>query len=277
MIVDAHVHVWAQDPARYPWQPLLSHVPVPTYPAPVEDLLAEMDAAGVDRAVLVQPSVYGWDNSYLCDCLARWPDRFAGIGLVDPRGRDPAGDLARWRERGCQGVRLNLIRQGDPAWLAEAGCDAFWRAVEALGQAVSFHMDLEQAGTVAALARRHPAVPFLVDYLGPSVHRGGDPGPWLDRLAGEANVGFKLLSAGEDSRQPYPFPDLMPFYAEVFRRFGPHRMVFGSDFPGVRFACRYAEAMAWPARLPFLSEADRRTILKETPARYWRFGQLSDK
>ena len=83
MIVDTHVHVWSDDADRYPWHQTLAHVPIPTYPAPAENLLAAMDDAGVSHAVLVQPSVYGSDNRYLCDCLDRWPGRFAlGSSMV---------------------------------------------------------------------------------------------------------------------------------------------------------------------------------------------------
>jgi predicted TIM-barrel fold metal-dependent hydrolase len=272
MIVDTHVHVWSQDAARYPWQPTLAHVPIPTYPAPVEGLLADMDGAGVSHAVLVQPSVYGWDNRYLRDCLERWPDRFVGVCLVDPDSADPRGDLGRWcGERGCQGVRLNIIRQADPGWLAAPRQDAFWRAVEELGLSVSMHMDLGHAPLVARLAARHPSTTFMIDYLGAAVHCEPEPGGHLDRLAAQPNIVFKLLATGEDSRQPYPFADLVPFYRAVWQRFGARRMVFGSDYPGVRFACSYAQAVDWPRHLDFLSEADRRQILGATPAGLWRF------
>src|SRR5439155_6799300 len=201
MIVDTHVHVWSTDAARYPWQPTLAHVPIPAYAAPVEELVAAMDDAGVGHAVLVQPSVYGWDNGYLCDCLDRWPDRFAGICLIDPDAADPGKELDHWcGERGCQGVRLNIIRQPDPSWLAAPRQDRFWRAVEALGLGVSMHMDLGHAPLVARLAARHPGVTFMIDYLGAAVHRDPAPGPLLDLLAARRNVVFKLLATGEDSK-----------------------------------------------------------------------------
>jgi len=276
MIVDTHVHVWSTDAARYPWQQTLAHVPIPTYAAPVEDLVAAMADAGVSHAVLVQPSVYGWDNSYLCDCLDRWPDRFAGICLIDPDAADPGKELDHWcGERGCQGVRLNIIRQPDPSWLAAPRQDRFWQAVEALGLSVSMHMDLGHTPLVARLANRHPGVTFMIDYLGAAVHREPDPGPPLDLLAARPNVIFKLVATGEDSKEPYPFADLMPFYAAVWQRFGARRMVFGSDFPGVRFACSYRQAADWPRHLGFLGEPDRRQIMSMTPAGLWRFaGEL---
>ena len=63
-----------------------AHVPIPSEAATAESLIAEMDRAGVSHAVLVQPSVYGWNNDYLCDCLANTGRRrFVGVCLVDPK------------------------------------------------------------------------------------------------------------------------------------------------------------------------------------------------
>lgn len=272
MIVDTHVHVWSDDADRYPWQPVLAHVPIPTCSATAEDLLREMDAAQVSHTVLMQPSVYGGDNSYLCDSIARWPDRFIGICHILPGTRDARRDLDRWcGELGCQGVRVNIIRQADPSWVLAPGQDAFWDAVDSMGLAVSMHMELGHAPVVAELAKRHPRNSFLVEYLGAEVYRGGDHGPLLDRLAAQPNILFKLLCAAEDSSNPYPFADLVAFYTQVLRRFGAGRAVLGSDFPGVRSVCGYGEAMGWLRHFAQLTDGDRRRILGETPARIWRF------
>ena len=168
-------------------------------------------------------------------------------------------------------MRLNIIRQADPSWLAAPRQDRFWQAVEALGLSVSMHMDLGHAPLVAGLAARHRGVTFMIDYLGAAVHREPDPAPPLDLLAARPNVVFKLLATGEDSKDAYPFADLMPFYESVWRRFGAARLVFGSDFPGVRFACSYRQAVEWPRQLGFLAEPDRRQIMSATPAGLWRF------
>ena len=273
MRVDAHVHVWSEDAQAYPWQPTLAHVPIPRYPATAESLIAAMDAAGVSHAVLVQPSVYGGDNRYLVDCLRRWPNRFVGLCHILPATDDPQRDIERWcGDGGCQGVRVNIIRQPDPSWLASPPQAAFWRAVEARKLSVSMHMDLSHAPLVALLASRHRRARFLVEYLGAEVYRRKGIGTHLEMLAEQPNVFFKIICAAEDSQEPYPFPDLAAFYREVLERFGASRMVFGSDFPGVTSVCTYAEAMAWPHRLDFLSDRDREQIFAETPARLWRFG-----
>ncbi|MDE2839129.1 MAG: amidohydrolase family protein, partial [Chloroflexota bacterium] len=82
-IVESHVHIWTQD-NNYPFAPTLPDVPVPTTDATAEMLLEETGKAGVDHVVLVQPSTYGWDNSYLADSIARYPRQLAGVCLVDP-------------------------------------------------------------------------------------------------------------------------------------------------------------------------------------------------
>ncbi|CAN5500493.1 amidohydrolase family protein [soil metagenome] len=273
MLIDTHVHVWSDDANAYPWQPTLAHVPIPRRPATAESLIAEMDAAGVSHAVLVQPSVYGGDNRYLERCLKRWPDRFAGICHILPDTGNAQRDIERWcGSGGCQGLRLNIIRQADPFWLEASGQNTFWRVVEEMGLSASMHMELFHAPLVARLASRHKRARFVVEYLGADVDRRNETGTYLEMLAEQPNVYFKLICAAEDSRKPYPFADLATFYREVFERFGASRIVFGSDFPGVRSICSYAKAMEWPHHLDFLSDRDRDHILAVTPAKIWKFG-----
>ena len=110
-MIDAHLHLWTLEPKHYPWQQTLAHIPIPTQPATVEELLPLLDAAGVDYAVAVQPSVYGWDNSYVCDCIERHSDRLIGVCLVNPRAANAAERLRYWcAERGCRGLRIQLHR-----------------------------------------------------------------------------------------------------------------------------------------------------------------------
>jgi len=268
VIIDAHAHVWSSDPATYPWQPILAHVPPPTLLAPVERMKADMDRAGVDKVVLVQPSVYGWDNRYLMECLAGAPGRFLGICLINPRSNTPLDDLKRWcGPGGCQGLRLNTIRQGDLSWLAADERRPLFAALEALNLSLSFHMDIDQAPVVAELAARHPAIPFIIDYLGGEVLARSDASIYLDLLALRPNVYFKLLCVAEDARTPYPFPDIVPFYRAVLERFGAARVLYGSDYPGVCTVCSYEQAVDWGRNFAGLSNDERALVMGGTAAR----------
>ena len=110
MIVDTHVHVWEIDPPRYPVGPTAPNfTSLPDKPATADELIADMDAHGVDVTVLVQTSWSTWDNAYIADSVLRFPDRFVGHGMVDPQDEaDNAAAVRHWIEdRGLVGFRFH--------------------------------------------------------------------------------------------------------------------------------------------------------------------------
>jgi predicted TIM-barrel fold metal-dependent hydrolase len=260
-VVDGHVHIWTLDPENYPWQPTLAHVPIPDTPATDTDLLVEMDCAKVELAVLVQPSVYGWDNSYLCRALDEHPGRFAGVCLVDPRSNHGGEELRYWCQvRGCRGVRVNLIAEDDPSWVLASEHAGLFEEARSLGVSVSLQIQPRHAGTVLDLARRHQHVTFVVDYLGPMALLDGTGAQALEYLASRPNIWFKLLAVGPDSKESYPFADLWPAYQRGLDAFGPERVIFGTDFPYIRSVCPYSSAVEWLAQLPFLGATEKEAV-----------------
>jgi L-fuconolactonase len=252
-MIDAHVHVWTLDAERYPWQQTLAHVPIPSAPATAEDLMAEMTASGVRQAVLVQPSVYGWSNAYLCDCLERFPGRFAGVCLVDPSSPRNGADLRHWVvQRGCSGVRINLIAEQNPAWGLEAGPGRILAAAAELGIAVELQTHPTHVDTIVELARRYPSITMIVDYLGADAFRTRAAIEAVRRIAEVPSTAFKLLSLSQDSHEAYPFGDLVPLLQAAAKSFGTERLVLGTDFPHVRLRSSYAESIGWLSGLPFL-------------------------
>jgi L-fuconolactonase len=265
-VIDSHVHVWELEPRRYPWQQTLAHVPIPTEPATATELLTLMDQAGVERAVLVQPSVYGWDNSYLCEWLERSPDRFTGVCLVDPHSEQASDDLRYWcGERGCRGVRVNAIGDEDATWLLDPRHEHLWDTAQTLRVSVSFQMRPAQAAVVAELAERLPDLCIVTDYLGPDAFHDRAGIEAVERLAERPNIWFKVIASGPDSREAYPFRDLWPLYERAVASFGPERLVFGTDFPHVLRACSYEQAIAWLDELAFI-EGDARAAIEESNA-----------
>ena len=122
MIIDTHTHVVSSDKVKHPldpgargWSTEVSNN--------IEDLIAEMDRAGVDGATLVQPNAtYGLDNSYQCDSAKQYAPRTVAVGILDPAAPDAADKLSYWvHERGMQGV---LQSQAEPD---DARCDALWQ------------------------------------------------------------------------------------------------------------------------------------------------------
>jgi L-fuconolactonase len=269
-MIDAHLHLWTLDPQRYPWQQTLAHVPIPRESANVEEFMPLLDAAGVDYALAVQPSVYGWDNSYMCDCVDRHPDRLIGVCLVDPRAVDAAEKLRYWCvDRGCRGFRINTIGQPDADWLLARSMDPLWAEATRLGVPLCIQISATHATTVSRLAERQLALTIIIDYFGSDAFRAADAKPFLGPLAARDNVLCKVLIVAQDSKEPWPFGDLVPFYRQVVDAFGTSRLIYGGEFPYIRAYTSYERAMRWLDTWPFLDDGQRKAIVDSNARRIW--------
>src|SRR5690606_1291666 len=115
--IDSHVHVWNDDTVRWPLAAGYRRANMVPQRFAVEDLLAEMDTGGVERAVLVQMSFYGYDNGYLLDCLRRHERVFAGIAVVDQNAADVGNQMRELKQQGVIGFRIYPREKPDRNWL----------------------------------------------------------------------------------------------------------------------------------------------------------------
>ena len=108
-MIDTHAHVIAADERRYPRAPLGGRQSDWSRERPVsaDEMLAAMDAAGIEKTVLVQASTcYGHDNSYMADAVAAHPRRFIGVFSVDVLAPDAPQRIRHWMQRGLAGLRI---------------------------------------------------------------------------------------------------------------------------------------------------------------------------
>jgi predicted TIM-barrel fold metal-dependent hydrolase len=272
IVTDAQVHVWAPPSAQRPWAAggesyaegvdnLSAASRTPLSPAA---LLDEMDAAGVDRCVLVPPTFAGDDNEVALAGARRWPDRLTVMGrlaLDDPVSRER---VASWNEQpGMRGLRLTFHWGKQKRWLTDGTADWFWPAAERAGIPVAVFAPhfLPQ---VADVARRHPALKLAVDHLGlPLEARAGDiPGvvEELTKLATLPNVAVKASALPSYTRDDYPFPALHEPIRRILDAFGPRRVFWGSEM--TRLRCPYRQAVTlFTEELPFLSGDDLRWVM----------------
>src|SRR5438132_968060 len=108
---DSHVHVFG-DPQRFPFASTRAYTPEP---APIEEMRRLHRALHMDRVVVVQPSVYGTDNSCTLDAIAQLGARARGVAVVDDE--TPRAALDDMHRRGIRGIRVNLETAGvtDPS------------------------------------------------------------------------------------------------------------------------------------------------------------------
>ncbi len=135
MIVDAHLHIWRAIPGHpNPAATIVS----PASDVSVELLAQYMTEHAVDRAVLVQPTYPGEDNSYVADCAAAQPDRFVAVCVVDPHSPGAEDRLEYWVcERGCRGLRLRPRLPAESAIFGAPAADTLWERSRALKVVVS--------------------------------------------------------------------------------------------------------------------------------------------
>lgn len=272
MIIDAHLHVWRSVP-DYP-QPAATTVS-PVCDVPVELLNEYMAEHGVERAVLVQPMYPGEDNSYVAGCAAAAPQRFAAVCVVDPRSADAADRLEYWvRERGCRGLRLRPRMPAESACFGHSSTFPLWQRAAGLGIVVNVLCDREHLPAIGQLARRFPQAVIGIDHMGQPAPAEGRQSPAFQALLelGDCpNVHVKVSGQYYYSARPYPFDDCCDLVLGVYDRFGPHRMVWGSDFPHVLLKSGYGRTLRLPERAyDFLTAADRALLLGENARRiYW--------
>lgn len=278
MIIDTHVHVWEIDPPRYPIGPTAPNwTALPDEPGTADELIAEMDAHGVDVSVLVQTSWSTWDNGYIADSVARFPRRFVGMGLLDPLDSGNAALARQWvTERGLAGFRFHPMYYPEQKVLLRPENGPLWEELAALDAILQFHLRAAQADQLAAIAVRYPHLRLIVDHMGyPEV--GQEMAafqPILD-LARHPNIHFKLSDVKGRSRQPFPFADVHPFIRALLDAFGVERTVWGTGYPGHHRLRHNWLSLADELRLireglPFLSPSQSERILGANAAALFR-------
>lgn len=245
LIADAQVHIWAADTPERPWPPGQAHRAHRPVPFSESDLLGEMDAAGVSRAVIVPPSWEGDRNDLALAAAARHPDRLAVMGRPPLDRRDPHA-LDRWCERqGMLGIRVTTAGAGARALFTEPDGDWLWAAAERnrLPAMVSTPGLLPEIGW---LAGRHPGMRFVIDHLA-LARDAKDEAAFGDidnllALARLPNIAAKASALPRYSSEPYPYRRLHPFLHRVFDAFGPRRFFWGTDLTGI--PCGYRQAIS---------------------------------
>jgi L-fuconolactonase len=240
-MIDAHAHLISPDRDRYPPDPLSGQLNPADFDDPMtaERLLSEMDAAGVERAVLVQRGhVYGFDNSYVCDAAAAWPERFAAVCSVN--GLDPAcGEQVRhWtQDRGGAGVRMmEPFKGADPSWFAGETARPIWRTASELDVPVCVHFFRwnREAGLPAlkAVLEEFRDVTVVVDHFSNMACEAGPPDHGLDAIFRavadfpRVSTKFTTLPLGGLKAQGV---DAAPVVRRVVEVFGAERVMWGSD------------------------------------------------
>lgn len=220
---DGHVHVFdPEHPAQAGhYQPVLRDLPE------IEQTAATL---GVGHLVLVQPSVYGTDNTLILRALAREPGRHRGVAVVDTTVTDT--ELDAMHALGVRGVRFNLV---SPVGNGPEAFRALAPRLKARGWHVQWYARHDQLATIAGL-HAGSGLTAVLDHLA-GLHTGVAAGDtaWaaLQRLADQG--AWVKLSGWYRLQAQAPYDALDHHIHRVAQTLG-ERLVWGSDWPHTAFA-----------------------------------------
>lgn len=264
---DAHCHIFGPS-HRFPYAADRAYTPPD---APLERFEALQATLGLQRAVFVQASCHGTDNSAIADALHRGGGRYAAVAMIEDDTTDD--ELAELHRLGVRGTRFNFVAHlggaPDPAMF-----ERLVARVVPFGWHIVVHLDAIDLRDLRPLLDRVP-VPFLIDHMARIDARAGvgqEPFRQLLELLRDERCWVKLSGAERLSRTGAPpYDDVVPF-ARALVDAAPERMLWGTDWPhpNVRHMPDDGDLVDLLAEL-LPDPATREQVLVHNPARLYPF------
>jgi len=266
---DVHAHVCGPRD-RYPLVAnRLYNPPV----ASLEDYRQMLDKLGIDRAVLVQPSVYGTDNRAMLDALAQDPKRLRAVAVLN--FDVPESEVRQLHQLGVRGVRCNIVDLKDgKGQLPLAGLKQLAARIRPFGWHIEFLMHVNEFPDLDQQLADFE-VPFVFGHLGyvPTELGSSTEGfEALLRMAQANKAWIKLTAPYRLTAQAYPYPDCLPVARRLLAEV-PHRLMWGSDWPHVFIKSAMPnDGDLFNLMLDWLENSDKlKTMLVDNPAMLYQF------
>jgi predicted TIM-barrel fold metal-dependent hydrolase len=257
-VIDAQVHIWGSG------TPSGHHRQTSIYTA--EELIKEMDAAGVHGAVLHPPSWDPGSNELAVEAAKKYPDKFCILGWFPLDKPEERKRIETWKQRpGMLGLRWSLTRPEQENWHQDGTMDWLWPAAERAGTPVAT-MAWRFLPLFRQIAERHPNLKLIIDHLGlVRSAKGAAAFADLDALCSLAtcpNVAVKATGAPGYSAEAYPFRDIHDGLQRIFDAYGPHRFFWGTDI--TRMPCSYRQCVTlFTEELPWLKGNDLELVMAQ--------------
>jgi len=272
----------------------------PTFPEslPAEKMLALMEYAGVERAMLHNAHMYGMLNDYLGDVIRQFPGRFAGTVQIHEADCDHE-DQIRELTRAVEELKLTALhfqiegfyRHDFRDKFDDAKFDVFWEEVRRLGIPVLWNIRplgtprnqnyVEQVVRLGRWARRWKDIPSVFTHgvhVGLLMDEGGRvviPEEFWKTLEAD-NMHLELLfPVMQGARWDYPYPEAQELVRTFHKRLGASKLLWGSDYPTSERSATYVQSLDYIRKhCKFLNETDKDRILSGTAASLYKFPEF---
>lgn len=224
--IDTHTHIFGPA-AVYPFSPKRPYTPPD---APLETFRKLHQAIGVERAVIVNATVHGFDNRVVTDAIAQSGGRYKGVANINNAMSD--ADLAALDKAGIRACRFAFLKR-----LGGVGDMKVFRTLVDRVAAIGWHVDVYlEAGTIREFVPILKALPvtYVIDHMGTiSAAKGLDDPEFkalLDLQASDDKCWVKITGLERASASGLPFQDSVPFARKLVDN-APDRVLWGTDWP----------------------------------------------
>jgi L-fuconolactonase len=233
-MIDAHQHVWRIGANDCSW-PTAADAPIHRDFLP-EDWRALAAPLGVTGSVLVQSQESARDTEWLLELTAAHDFILGVVGWADLKA-GTAWPVNRW----LKGLRP-MVQDCAGDWLDDPALDPALQAMAEQGLVFDALIRPRHLASLERLARRHPRLQIVIDHAAKPDITGGGLGDWretMERLAMLPNVACKLSGLLTEAA-PGQEAEVAAVGEWLFARFGPERLIWGSDWPVLELAGSYA-------------------------------------
>jgi predicted TIM-barrel fold metal-dependent hydrolase len=265
---DTHAHIFGPDD-QYPFSPTRTYTPPE---APLSMFKALHDKLGIERCVVVNATLHGFDNRVVTDAIAQSNGRYKGVANVNDKMSDK--ELQALADAGIRACRFIFLKR-----LGGAGdMGVFQRLTQraaALGWHIVIYLDQESVAEFTPILTKLPA-PYVLDHMG-TVHaaRGGLEGAnlkaLLDLQQRDEKCWVKISGPERASATGAPWLDSAAIARKIIDN-APDRVIWGSDWPhpNLKVIPNDGDLVDLiPLYAP--DEAVRQKLLVANPARLYRF------
>ena len=251
LIVDSQVHIWTSG------TPVHVHRQVSHYTK--DELLKDMNDAGIDRALLHPPS---WDpkaNEVAIEAAREHPDRLGVLGFFDVSKPENRKLVQDWKKQpGMLGLRFAFLKPGEENWLVDGTVDWLWPVAEKAGLPIGLLVP-NRVKVVGEIAAKHPNLKLMIDHMG-CPRSTQDEAAFahiadLEAVAKYPNIAVKASGAPSYSSEPYPYRNIQPHLKRIFDAFGPERTFWGTDITRMPVPWRQCVTL-FTEELPWLKGSD---------------------
>ncbi len=274
-MIDAHQHYWHPARGDYGWMP--KDNPILNRPYGPADLAPELAAFGIDQTVVVQAAPTIEETEYLLGIADTTPTVAGVVGWIDFEDARQRSHLERLSNHPkFTGVRPMIQDIPDVNWMLRDDVQWAYETISDLGlvfDALGFPQHLENFLTVS---KRYPDMPVVLDHCMKPRIADGEFDAWangMSALAAETRAYCKLSGLITEASEDWSLDQLRPYTDHVLNRFGPNRVMWGSDWPVCRLRGEYRDWFQTARALTdYLSPEDKSRVFEGTASEAYRLG-----